>query len=262
MAFSLHRGSTPILISTPHAGIEVPDAISARFTDAGRAVGDTDWHLEKLYDFAPPLGLSLLCSQFSRYVVDLNRSPDNASLYPGQNVTELCPTTSFDMEPLYLSGDEPSEDEIKERVERYWRPYHDALSAEIERIKADHGYCILFEGHSIRHEVTRFFDGKLRDLNWGTNHGASADPKLIDFIYDSTKNHAPNLTQVTNGRFKGGYITRQYGDPAAQIHAVQLEMAQRVYMDESPPYLWDVERAKATKLMLKSLFQDLISLKL
>lgn len=252
--FSLIEGDSPLLVSSPHSGQYVPEDIVSRMTNAGRAVGDTDWHIEKLYGFAPAMGISLLHANYSRYVIDLNRDKDGSSLYPGANVTELCPTTSFNMEDIYLPNMAPQREEIVDRVARYWQPYHDALRKQIARIKAKHGYCILFEAHSIRSEVARFFEGELPALNWGTDTGKTADNALLEIAFDFFEKNAPSLSQVMNGRFKGGYITRAYGKPDENVHAMQLEMAQRVYMEETPPYAWDAEKAKLIQSHLQQLF--------
>lgn len=229
--FALHRGTAPLLISLPHDGSEIPDALAARMTPEARHAPDTDWFVSRLYAFGHALGASLLIPRYSRYVIDLNRPPDDVSLYPGQNTTGLCPTVRFSGDPVYLPGEEPDPDEIAQRVEAYWRPYHDALRGELERLRARHARVLLWEGHSIRGELPFLFDGRLPDLNLGTASGASCDPAVQARI--ETALRAQNAYDwVVNGRFKGGYITRHYGDPARGIDAVQLEIAQRIYMDE------------------------------
>ncbi len=229
---TLHRGHSPLIISCPHDGSFIPDAMAARMTARARVAPDTDWHISQLYEFArDELGASMLVPSHSRYVVDLNRPPDGIALYPGRRETGLVPTLRFDGEPVYRAGLEPDADEIQARVETYWRPYHDALTAEIARVHAKHGRVILWEAHSIRSVVPMFFDGRLSDLNIGTADGASASPALtarLRTVLDGQSRH----THVINGRFKGGYITRHYADPARGIEAVQLEMAQSCYMDE------------------------------
>lgn len=250
---NLHRGAAPLLISLPHNGTRVPDAIAARFTDDARRVPDTDWHVAQLYEFARKLGASILVPQYSRYVVDLNRPEDDTSLYPGQNTTGLCPTTMFSGEPVYLSGQEPSPDEIRGRVVTFWRPYHEALRDELARIKAEHGRAVLWEGHSIRSVAPFLFDGRLPDFNLGTAGGASCSPGLQQRLID-TLGAQRDYSFVANGRFKGGYITRHYGDPANGIDAVQLELAQINYMDEdSFEYL--PERAAPTQALIRKLLE-------
>jgi N-formylglutamate deformylase len=229
--FTLHRGTTPLLVSLPHDGTALPDDIAARMTPAARRVPDTDWHVSRLYAFARELGASMIVPKYSRYVVDLNRPPDDVSLYPGQNTTGLCPVVQFSGKPVYLPGQEPAPDEIAVRIERCWRPYHEALAAEIARIKAAHGRVVLWEGHSIKSAVPFLFDGHLPDFNLGTANGASCSADLQRRLIGELEVQK-NYTFVANGRFKGGYITRHYGDPENGVDAVQLELAQCNYMDE------------------------------
>ena len=240
--FRFRRGTRPLLISMPHVGTHVPPGLAARLTDEARRVPDTDWHLERLYDFADALGASVLVATHSRFVIDLNRPPDGASLYPGQSVTGLCPVDLFDDQPLYRDpADVPGEAEIAERREAIWQPYHAQLAQELARIQAQHGVAALWDAHSIRSVLPRFFEGRLPDLNLGTADGASCAPALAAQLL-AIGQAAPGYTTVLNGRFKGGHITRQYGKPAQGIHAVQLEMTQCSYMQESWPfdYLPDV----------------------
>ena len=229
--FTLHRGHAPLLVSLPHDGTEVPDDIAARLTPEARRVPDTDWHIARVYAFAQELGASILVPRFSRYVIDLNRSEDDVSLYPGQNTTGLCPVVRFNGEPVYVDGQLPSEDEVHARVDRYWRPYHAALRDELERLHATHGRVVLWEGHSIRGELPFLFEGRLPDLNLGTANGASCSLQLQRTL-EGVLAAQSHYDWVHNGRFKGGYITRHYGAPARGIDAVQLEISQRIYMDE------------------------------
>jgi len=230
--FSLHRGTAPLLVSVPHDGTHVPDDIATRLTDSARRVPDTDWHVARLYAFARELGASMLVPTHSRYVVDLNRSEDDVSLYPGQNTTGLCPVVQFTGEPVYRDGMEPTEDEVRARVGHYWRPYHEALRGELDRIRAAHGRVVLWEAHSIKGELPFLFDGRLPDLNLGTADGASCSPVLQSRL-ETVLSAQSDYEFVTNGRFKGGHITRHYGDPGNGINAVQLEISQRIYMDEA-----------------------------
>ena len=227
----LYPGTAPLLVSLPHDGTALPDDIAARLTDGARRVPDTDWHVSRLYDFARELGASILVPHWSRYVVDLNRPPDDTSLYPGQNTTGLCPVRQFSGEPVYREGTEPDAAEIAVRVRQYWRPYHDTLDAELARIRGVHGRAVLWEGHSIRGTLPFLFDGALPDLNLGTAAGASCRPQLQQRLA-AVLDGQGEYTQVVNGRFKGGYITRHYGAPGTGVDAVQLELAQRTYMDE------------------------------
>ena len=201
-------------------------------TPEARSVPDTDWFVGRLYDFARRLGASMLVPVYSRYVIDLNRPPDDGSLYPGQNSTGLCPLQRFTVEPVYLPGEEPSADEVAARIERYWRPYHEALAAEVARLRAAHARVLLWEGHSIRSAVPFLFEGRLPDFNLGTAAGTSCAPARQARI-ESVLAAQPDYTWVANGRFKGGYITRHHGRPGEGVDAVQLELAQSTYMDES-----------------------------
>lgn len=228
---TLHRGTAPLLISLPHDGSLIPDVLAVRMTPEARRAPDTDWHVSRLYAFARGLGASVLVPRYSRYVIDLNRPPDDLSLYPGQNTTGLCPTVRFSGAPVYLPGLEPVPDEIAARIDTYWRPYHAALREELDRLRAVHGRVLLWEGHSIRGECPFLFDGRLPDLNIGTASGASCAPHRQALI-DTALRAQTGYNGVVNGRFKGGFITRHYGDPANGIDAVQLEIAQRIYMHE------------------------------
>ena len=230
--FTLDRGTAPLLISLPHDGSHIPDAIAARMHPAARRAPDTDWHVGRLYEpLAKELGASVLRPQLSRYVVDLNRPADGHALYPGRNETGLVSTVGFDGTPIYRDGEEPTAEEIQHRVNECWRPYHQALSQELERLLAEHGRVVLWEGHSIRSHVPMLFEGRLPDLNLGTADGASCGSMLQEQLQAALQTQS-RYTHVVNGRFKGGYITRQYGRPEANVHAVQLELAQLNYMDE------------------------------
>ena len=251
--YELHQGTTPLLVSLPHDGTAVPDGIAARLTGSARRVPDTDWHVSRLYGFARELGASILVPHYSRYVVDLNRPPDDTSLYPGQNTTGLCPVVQFSGERVYREGDEPDAAEIAARVERYWRPYHDTLGAELQRIRGEHGRAVLWEGHSIRGTLPFLFEGALPDLNLGTAAGASCRADLQQRLA-AVLDGQGEYTHVVHGRFKGGYITRHYGDPEIGVDAVQLEIAQRAYMDEdSFEYL--PERAAKLQVVIRRLLE-------
>jgi len=256
-AFTLHRGTRPLLVSMPHVGTHLPASVSDRLTAEARTVPDTDWHLERLYDFARELGASILVATHSRYVVDLNRPPDNANLYPGQDTTGLCPVDTFDKTPVYADGSLPADDEIAARRDAIWRPYHDALAGELARLRAAHGTVALWDAHSIRSVLPRFFEGKLTDFNLGTANGASCDAELANQLLDIAS-ALPGYTSVLNGRFKGGYITRQYGAPAQGVQAVQLELTQSAYMSETYPFAYDEARATRIQPTLKTMLEAVL----
>ncbi|WP_417475132.1 N-formylglutamate deformylase [Luteimonas mephitis] len=251
--FTLHQGTAPLLVSVPHDGTRLPADIAARLTDSARSVPDTDWHIARLYAFARDLGASMIVPLHSRYVVDLNRAEDDVSLYPGQNTTGLCPIVQFTGEPLYLEGGEPDEAEVRARVDRYWRPYHEALRDELARIRAEHGRAVLWEGHSIRGELPFLFDGRLPDLNLGTAGGTSCAPALQARL-EQVLASQDDYDFVANGRFKGGHITRHYGDPANGVDAVQLEISQRAYMDEDS-YAYDEGKAARVQALVRRLLE-------
>lgn len=255
--FTLQRGDTPLFISLPHDGTALPDTVAAHMTASARRVPDTDWHVSRLYAFARELGASVIVPAYSRYTVDLNRPPDDVSLYPGQNTTGLCPLRQFSDEPVYLPGQEPSAGEIARRVTQYWRPYHDALAAEIARLKAAHGHVVLWEGHSIRSEVPFLFDGRLPDFNLGTAAGASCTPALQQSLIEVLESQ-PRFSFVVNGRFKGGYITRHYGDPHSGVDAVQLELAQINYMNEDT-FEFLPERARGVQSLIRRMLEACIA---
>lgn len=250
---TLHRGTSPLLISLPHDGSAIPDTLAARMTPEARRAPDTDWHVSRLYAFARDLGASMLVPRYSRYVIDLNRPKNDVSLYPGQNTTGLCPVVRFSGDPVYLPGKAPARDEIDARIETYWRPYHDALRAELDRLRAEHGRVLLWEGHSIRGEVPFLFDGRLPDLNLGTAAGASCAPERQTAIEAALRAQS-DFDAVVNARFKGGHITRHYGDPANGIDAVQLEVAQRIYMDEDS-FAYDERRADDAQRVIRTLIE-------
>lgn len=256
--FRLERGSAPLLVSTPHVGTEIPASLRPRLVERALAVEDTDWFVDRLYAFARELGASLIVPRFSRYVIDLNRPPENRPLYPGANNTELVPTRSFSGQPLYRDGCTPTADEVAQRLETYWRPYHEALAAELARLKARHGHAVLWDGHSIKSELPWLFEGRLPDLNLGTADGASCAPALRAALAHVLARQTA-FTHVVDGRFKGGYITRHYGRPHEGVHAVQLEMCWSCYMQEAPPYAIDAGRAARLEPVLRALVETALS---
>ncbi len=257
--FTLHRGNLPLLVSVPHAGREISPEVSAQLLPRALAVEDTDWHLERLYDFVRARGASLIVPRHSRYVVDLNRPSDNQPMYPGVNNTELCPTRHFTGHPIYPEGGAPDDAEVKRRVALYWQPYHDAIDAELARLKAAHGHAILFDGHSIKSELPWLFEGHLPDLNFGTVDGSSCAPSLRDALA-AVLDAQQDFSHIVDGRFKGGQITRHYGAPARGIHAVQMEMCWRAYLgDEAHPEVWSDERAAKAQALLARLVDTMLA---
>jgi N-formylglutamate deformylase len=252
--YQFTAGRTPLLISIPHAGTHLPPELEPRLTERALALPDTDWHVPLLYDFAAALGAGVLVATHSRYVIDLNRPPDNQPLYPGARNTELVPLTLFDEGPIYWHGAGPDSVEVEERLERYWRPYHERLAAELAALRDRFGVALLFDAHSIRSVVPRFFEGRLPDLNLGTGNGTSAAPDLAEILLEIASGSA-DYCAVLNGRFKGGYITRHYGRPDQGVHAVQLELSQRTYMEEEPPFAFRDDLAAGIQPVLRRLVQ-------
>jgi N-formylglutamate deformylase len=259
--YHFYSGNSPLLISIPHAGTVVPKEIACIMTSHALQMPDVDWHLPLLYDIAQHYDVSILSAEHARYVIDLNRSPEDTSLYPGQDTTGLCPIDTFDKHPIYIQGKEPNQQEIQDRIEHFWWPYHDKLESELKRIHAIHGIAVLWDAHSIASHVPRFFDGKLPDLNFGTADLQSCDASLQEAIAMTVQKstHAKPYSHVFNGRFKGGYITRHYGVPAINIHALQLEICQSIYMQEQPPYQYNPALAKNVKSLLNDLLKTCIS---
>lgn len=251
--YDLRPGTAPLLVSIPHCGTAVPPEVFATFTPEAQLLPDTDWHVDRLYAFAADLGAGIVAARYSRYLIDLNRAPDDRPLYAGARNTELCPTTTFDEQPIYLSGFAPHEAEVARRREAYWRPYHEAVAAALARLRAEHGVAVLWEAHSIRSHVPRFFAGRLTDLNLGTAGGTSADPALIAAVAQAGR--AGPFELVVDGRFKGGYLTRSNGDPANGIHALQMELAQDLYMDETPPFAYREALAERLQPTLRAMLQ-------
>jgi len=248
--YRLARGDAALLVSMPHVGTHVPSDLAAKMTPQALALADTDWHLVELYDFLGEMGATVLAATHSRLVVDINRPPDGASLYPGQDTTGLVPVDTFRKEPVYRDA-LPAEDEIAQRRERFWLPYHRALAEELARLRAAHPRVVLWDAHSIASRLSRFFEGRLPDLNFGTARGGACAPALIDAVLAPVRCQR-DYTWVLDGRFTGGYITRRYGEPAKGVHAVQLEMSQVVYMDEAAPFAMRAELARKVRPLLRA----------
>jgi len=252
MDFRFKAGTLPLLVSMPHVGTDIPDDVAAQLMPCAAARADTDWHLPALYGFAEEMGASVLSARWSRYLIDLNRPPENTNLYPGQDTTGLCPVDTFGRERLYREGMEPDEAEVRRRLERYWRPYHRQLRAELDRLLALHGRVLLWDAHSIASHVPRFFDGRLPDLNFGTADGKSCSLQLEGALIKLVQAQ-DHYSFIFNGRFKGGHITRFYGNPAAGVHAIQLEMCQCLYMNEAAPFDYRPDLAGEVQPLLREL---------
>jgi N-formylglutamate deformylase len=251
-------GDAPVLVSMPHSGVFIPPLLQARMTPAALDVPDTDWHLPQLYDFLDDLGIGTIRATHSRYVIDLNRNPSGQPLYPGANNTELCPTSSFSEAPLYRPGEQPDKAEIEERRTAVWQPYHGRIADELAAMRKRHGVAVLWDAHSIRSEVPRFFQGRLTDLNLGSGGGTAASPELLARLGDIAKVTA-DYSFVIDGRFKGGYITRHFGDPANNIHAIQLEQSWATYMNEDPPFGFREDLATGVQPVLRRFLECVIA---
>ncbi|GHS82750.1 N-formylglutamate deformylase [Pseudomonas sp. PAGU 2196] len=254
---SFHQGRLPLLISMPHAGLGLTQAVREGLVDQAQSLPDTDWHIPRLYAFARELGASVVAAEYSRFVIDLNRPDDDKPLYAGAT-TGLYPATLFEGEPLFQNGKEPSADERKVYLEQIWRPYHETIQRELARLREAFGYALLWDAHSIRSLIPHLFDGKLPDFNLGTFNGASCDAELAERL-QGTCAEAQGYSHVLNGRFKGGHITRHYGNPAEHIHAVQLELAQSTYMEEVKPFAYREELAQPTQAVLRALLETLLA---
>lgn len=249
--FELRTGQSPLVVSIPHDGREVPPEVSHRMSEAARALPDTDWHVARLHDFLDDLDATVITARYSRYVVDLNRGPDQAALYPGRFETGLVPVVTFAGEAIY-EDDPPSRAEIEARTRRYWKPYHDGLEAELERVGSRHGYALLWDAHSIRRIVPSLFEDRLPDLSIGTNDQRACHPSLEEAVHAAAR-QSSRYSVVLNGRFRGGYITRHYGRPSQGVHAVQLELVQATYMNEAAPYEFREDLAKHVRPLIQEM---------
>jgi N-formylglutamate deformylase len=242
---SVRTGDGPLVLGMPHIGTMIPPEVSVQLNDLGRAVPDTDWWLDRLYgNIAQRYNATVVMAGVSRFVIDVNRDPSGVTLYPGQNTTTLCPLATFDDEPIYHNDCTPDAGEIERRKSRYFAPFHAAMTDAVRTARANHGCCVLYDCHSIRSVCPHLFDDTLPTLNLGTNTGASTALSLQRAAESSMA--VSGYTHVSNGRFKGGWITRHYGDPAQGVHALQMEIAQSAYMTEAPP--WTYNESNAAKL--------------
>lgn len=251
--FDVENQNSPIIVSMPHHGQFIPFDVLKQMTSVALNSADTDWYLVQLYDFLDSMGVSRINANYSRYLIDLNRDSSGEVLYKGADNTELCPTSTFDCDVLYNAGDEPSSEEVLRRTETYWQPYHQQLEKMIQQAKEKFGYCLLFEAHTIQSHVPRFFDGQLPDFNFGTNQAQTINQALDRLLQDFD---AEDYSTIINGRFKGGYITRQYAKPEANIFTIQLELSQATYLDEKLR-LFDHQKAAKVSLVIKKLLSNL-----
>ena len=252
----VHRGTSPVILGLPHTGTHVPADIWDRLNANGRLLADTDWHIDKLYDGLLS-GASTVRATFHRYVIDANRDPSGKSLYPGQNTTGLIPLTDFDEKPIWEEGAGPGDADIASRLAAFHRPYHEALAAEIARVKAEHGVAILYDCHSIRSVVPFLFEGRLPDFNIGTNDGQSCAPRSSRRRAISARG-LTEYTHVVNGRFKGGWTTRHYGQPANGVHAIQMELTQATHLEsEALPFAYSVQKAPRLQVYLRAILGEL-----
>jgi formiminoglutamase len=257
---TIERRDAPLLVSIPHAGTELPASIETAVVSAWLARKDADWYVDRLYGFAAGLGATIVRTSWSRTVIDVNRNPDGSSLYPGMATTGLCPVETFDREPLYRAGAEPDEHEIAARRARYYEPYHAALEREIARLRARHERVVVYDAHSIRSRVPTLFAGELPVFNVGTYDGRSCASDLAEAVMAVCA--ASGQPSVLNGRFKGGYITRHYGSPGTGVHALQMELACRSYLDEpdsltelSWPPAYEAQRSASTRSTLRKVLE-------
>jgi N-formylglutamate deformylase len=255
--YDLTPGDGPLIFSVPHAGTDLPPGIAAQLTPHAKTLPDTDWHVEALYDFAPTLNATVIRANVSRYVIDLNRPPQDESLYPGQATTGLCPPIEFDGTPIYQNGKEVPVDEVARRRDVYWQPYQNRLAAEIARVKAKHGYALLFDCHSIASRVPRLFPGTLPDLNLGTVNGASCAGGLQTAI--ASVMQKSGFTHIVNGRFIGGHITRHYGKPPLNVHAVQMEKGQDCHLMDDGSNRLDPAKVAKLKPVLRHIAEAMLA---
>lgn len=251
----VEEGLSPVILGMPHGGLFIPDAIRARLNPLGLRMDDTDWWIDRLYDglLASP---SVVKATFSRYVADANRAATDESLYPGQNTTGVCSPVTFDGAPIYLQGQEPDAAETEERIAHYHAPYHAALAEQIERVKEKHGVCILYDCHSIRSNIPYLFEGALPVFNIGSNDGKTCHALVEKAVVDVCASQ-DTYPYALNGRFKGGWTTRHYGRPGAGVHAIQMELGQRAYMEETPPWSYRADLADQVRPYLKEILTNI-----
>ena len=253
--FEVIEGGSPIILGQPHGGTHVPAELSARLNERGKELSDTDWHINRLYDGLID-GVTVVRSNIHRYVIDANRDPSGVSLYPGQNTTSLCPTTDFDGQDIWEAGQAPSDDETMARCAAFHAPYHVALAKQIARVQAKHGVAILYDCHSIRSNIPHLFEGQLPVFSIGTDNGQTCRSSIQEAVHDICL-AAPDHDTILNGRFRGGWTTRHYAQPSKGVHTIQMELAQRAYMDESAPWNYRTDRADTLRPVLGHILEKL-----
>ncbi len=260
--FDFHQGNLPLLVSMPHSGLNLTPEVEQGLTDAARKLPDTDWYIPELYECVKELGVSVISANYSRYVVDLNRPSDDKPLYTTKT-TGLFPEILFDSTPVFEEGKAPSDADHERYIQQIWHPYHSTIEQELARLKEIHGYAILFDAHSIAAQVPMLFEGTLTEFNWGTNQGESCNPAIVDAVMEALSD---SYSQVLNGRFKGGFITRGFGNPSENIHAIQLELSQATYLNDEAlsqgRYELDAEKSAAVKAQLKAILSALLKTKI
>lgn len=260
--FEFHQGNVPLLVSMPHSGLNLTPEVEQGLTDAARKLPDTDWFIPELYECVKELGVSVISANYSRYVVDLNRPSDDKPLY-ATKTTGLFPEILFDSTPVFIEGKAPTEADHDRYIQQIWQPYHSTIEQELARLKEIHGYAILFDAHSIAAQVPMLFEGTLPEFNWGTNQGESCSSTIVDAVMDALFD---SYNQVLNGRFKGGFITRGFGNPSENIHAIQLELSQATYLNDDAltqgRYELDAEKSAAVKSQLKAILSAILNNKI
>lgn len=247
----------PILISSPHSGTAFPEEIRGHYNpEAIAAPDDTDWFIDKLYDFAPSLGITMIAARYSRWVIDLNRDPESNPLYDdGRVITDLCPTMSFMEEPIYKEDQLPNRKEIDRRLGQYYWPYYFKLQSLLNDLKKEFGQVLLWDAHSIRQYVPTIRKELFPDLILGDNDEKSASEDLIKTSLDKLGESRLKLNH--NNPFKGGHITRYFGKPSDNQHALQLEMTKINYMNNDE-LQYNEERAAIIRSILINNFEGLI----
>jgi N-formylglutamate deformylase len=258
--FKVHKSPgkpAPILLSIPHCGTAFPkELINEYEPELYKEQDDTDWFVDQLYDFANAMGITTISAVYSRWVIDLNRHPENRDLYSdGRLITGLCPVTNFLGNAIYKDGRKSiAEDEIQRRLAAYYLPYHQKIAEHLMALKERFGQVLLWDCHSIRKSLPALHKEPFSDLIISDADGQSSAAKLSDtaFLHLSSSTYSVKR----NYPFKGGYITRHFGKPKENQHAIQLEMSKNVYMDDLEKTYVD-KKAQKIQTLLKSTLEKL-----